>query len=571
MMPKTRQKRKPKSDEEKLLNKVRKLMPMHTVQVEILVSDQQHWRLTRVGEHLRVIRNTVLGHLLTNYRQMVRTKAHKRLSEDYRSLCEIIEKITDVKILKELTEKKKEFKEGFEQLRNRYNVTFEYARKKGETLRKEKFTLPDAVTVLSVCEMVWNSIEGLLYRKASKVHFYKKNELVTFQGKQSNRCIILKNKHDGYVASFDSMSFPLFFKDNDLYIQETLDNIAHYISNGVKLDSENCTRHNAGLSPIPTYRVCNNRIVRKEIRGKTRYYLQIVLEGNPVPRRKKDGSFRHSYGVGRISGDIGTQSLGVVGDTIAILKNFAERSTNTFAYERNIYLLQRYLDRSRRAANPQNYDESGCNKKGKMAWHLTNRYKGAALKIRELHCKAAESRKYAHNQDINYLRTLGDEFIIEIMNIKGLQKKSKEATINTKTGKFNRRKRFGKSIGKRSPGYFIQQAKYRFDSTGGVVKEVNTWTFKASQYDHVLDDATKKKLSMRWHVLPDGTRIQRDLYSAFLLYCSDQDLTKPDKELCDETFKQFLKLHDLCIDDILQNRRVIMNSGIKLTKSKLSA
>lgn len=62
MMPKTRQKRKPKSDEEKLLNKVRKLMPMHTVQVEILVSDQQHWRLTRVGEHLRVIRNTVLGH-----------------------------------------------------------------------------------------------------------------------------------------------------------------------------------------------------------------------------------------------------------------------------------------------------------------------------------------------------------------------------------------------------------------------------------------------------------------------------------------------------------------------------
>ncbi|HUS89478.1 MAG TPA: hypothetical protein VMW91_08955, partial [Desulfosporosinus sp.] len=78
---------------------------------------------------------------------------------------------------------------------------------------------------------------------------------------------------------------------------------------------------------------------------------------------------------------------------------------------------------------------------------------------------------------------------------------------------------------------------------------MNTWTFKASQYDHILDDVSKKTLSMRWHVLPDGTRIQRDLYSGFLLYCSDQELKKPDKNLCDETFKQFLVLHNQCIND----------------------
>jgi len=164
-----------------------------------------------------------------------------------------------------------------------------------------------------------------------------------------------------------------------------------------------------------------------------------------VPRRKKDGSFRHSYGIGRLAGDIGTQSLAVVGETVAILKNFAERSVNTFSYERKIYLLQRYLDRSRRRANPQNYDELGRNKKGKKTWILTKRYQKVALKLRELHRKAAESRKYAHNEDVNRLRAIGDEFIIETMNIKGLQKKAKEVTINAKTGKFNRRKRFGKS------------------------------------------------------------------------------------------------------------------------------
>ncbi|HUS89481.1 MAG TPA: hypothetical protein VMW91_08970 [Desulfosporosinus sp.] len=108
-MIKTRQKRKPKTDDEKLLKKVRKSMPMHTVQVEITVSDQQHWRLLRIGEHLRVIRNTVLGQLVNNYRQMIRTKAYKRLSENYRSLCERMGKADNVKTLQELTERKKIF------------------------------------------------------------------------------------------------------------------------------------------------------------------------------------------------------------------------------------------------------------------------------------------------------------------------------------------------------------------------------------------------------------------------------------------------------------------------------
>ncbi|GAA3330786.1 hypothetical protein GCM10020331_084720 [Ectobacillus funiculus] len=44
-----------------------------------------------------------------------------------------------------------------------------------------------------------------------------------------------------------------------------------------------------------------------------------------------------------------------------------------------------------------------------------------------------------------------------------------------KTGAFNRRKRFWKkSIGKRSPGYFIQQAKYRFYS--------NRWNSERDKY-----------------------------------------------------------------------------------------
>jgi len=154
------------------------------------------------------------------------------------------------------------------------------------------------------------------------------------------------------------------------------------------------------------------------------------------------------------------------------------------------------------------------------------------------------------------------------MSIKALQKKAKEVTVNEKTGKFNCRKRFGKSIGKRSPGYFIQQAKYRFKVTGGTVKEANTWTFKASQYDHILDDISKKQLSKRWHILPNGIKLQRDLYSAFLLFCSEHDLQKPNKQVCDRFFNGFLVLHNQCIEEIKNNRKVVLNSGISFNKGK---
>lgn len=551
---------------------MRKLMSAHVIEVELAVLDHQVWKMQRIGEHLRAIRNTVLGQLLKNHKQMVRTKEYKRTIKKYHSLCELIEKTKESAKLQKLKEEKEELNEKFETLRNRYNVTFDYARKYGEKLRVNKFTLPDAVTVWSVCEMAWDSMEGLLFRNAEKVYFYKRDDLVTFQGKQAERCIILKHKAEGneFTINFNEMQLPLIVKKDDLYIQETLANIAHYMKHGDELDRQNMVLYNLGLPLISTYRVRNNRIVRKIIRGKTRYFVQIVLEGKPVPRRKKDGSLRHTYGVGRLGGDVGTQSLGVVGNNNVILKNLAERSKNTFSHEHKIYLLQRYMDRSRRATNPKNYNKDGTIKKGKKAWVYSKRYKKARARIRELHRKAAESRKYAHNEEVNRLRSMGNELIIENMSIKGLQKKAKEVTINQKTGKFNRRKRFGKSIGRRSPSYFIQQAKYRFEASGGIVKEVNTWTFKASQYDHMLDNTSKKKLSKRWHELPDGTKIQRDLYSAFLLYCSGKDLQSPDKALCDDFFERFLELHNHCVEDIKTNRKVVMNSGIRFGEKSVT-
>ncbi|MBQ3421999.1 MAG: hypothetical protein IJH34_10085 [Romboutsia sp.] len=572
MTTKTRNK-KPKTDFENRLKWIRKnKTPRYVLEVELDYFENDLRKVLAISDELRIIRNTVVGQLYKNYKQMSRTKKYKSLiiiSNENKKKINSLNKQSksyeeDLEIL---TKESEDISKKFEKLRGEYNLTFEFARKMSEALNKNKFLKPDAVTTWSACEIAFKSIERIMYNDAKRPRFLSKGQYLPLQGKQAERCVIIKKdkKTDGWFIKTQGMKFNLKINPKDLFLLETLSNIENYINHSDEIDKKLVENYNLNKEIINTHRVCNNRIVIKEIRGKKRLFVQITIEGIPAPKRKKDGSFRHSLGKGTIGGDIGTQSLAVSTENVVILKNLAERSNkSTFELERKISNLQRALDRSKRIMNPNNYNEDGTIKKGRKEWVKSNRYKKIQLKYRELHRKASLSRKYAINEDVNYLRSLGDNFIIERMNIKGLQKKAKNITKNEK-GKFNRRKRYGKSIENRCPGYLISQSKNKFKVTGGTVNEVNTWTFKASQYDHKLDSCSKKSLSKRWHIFEDGTKVQRDIYSSFLLLCSNKEFNAPNKELCDKLFEQFLINHDKCINEIKQNRIKVLNSGIKIS------
>ena len=49
---------------------------------------------------------------------------------------------------------------------------------------------------------------------------------------------------------------------------------------------------------------------------------------------------------------------------------------------------------------------------------------------------------------------------------------------------------------------------------------------------------------LRWNQMPDGRRIQRDLYSAFLIQNSNSTLDGFDTQLCNTNYKHFVTLHD---------------------------
>ena len=150
------------------------------------------------------------------------------------------------------------------------------------------------------------------------------------------------------------------------------------------------------------------------------------------------------------------------------------------------------------------------------------------------------------------------------MDKTGLIEKT-NAVLNTRQ-KFlcvSRPRRFGKSIKNRCPGYFQLQIKNKFNNTNGVYIEVPN-DYKASQYDHTADNYIKKKLSDRMYKLFDGTLVQRDWYSSYLLYCIDYKTKNIDKEKCKSEFEEHYNKQKLLIEWIRNNNIKILNGGIKV-------
>ena len=187
--------------------------------------------------------------------------------------------------------------------------------------------------------------------------------------------------------------------------------------------------------------------------------------------------------------------------------------------------------------------------------------------LRELHRKSADSRQFAIREDANHLRSLGNVIITESGNAGKLQKKSKNVERQEQTSiitdkRGNRKevqKRFGRSVLHRCPGQFQAEIKRKF---GDGYHEV-PMMYRASQYDHELDEYIKKKLQQRFHKLPSGKKIQRDLYSGFLLYCANNSITCIDRDRCFKEFDSFFEKHQATIDFIIKNNINICNSGIK--------
>lgn len=519
--------------------------------------------ITGESEINRQLYNACLGELLKREKQMKRRRLYKKLMRKsfgiskQISLCEtkLAKDENNVelnKIKKQLQKEKEEVIKQIFDLQKEYGL-FEYSMHEYiKPMRKHFGNRVNANVVQKAATRAWNAFQKKLKGESKSVCFLPKGTFFSFEGKNNTTGWRFNNRKIVYKEH----EIPLIIKENDLYIEEALS----YVENEDVFTYIN----SSGKKAESTYKVKYVRIIQKHIRGKERYFAQLICQGYPPTKKDKKGNIKYPLGTGRVGGDIGTSTMAFAGEKDLSMFNLGEQIKQIDDVQRKIKLLQRALDRSRRAMNPQYFDEKGRIKKGKKEWKYSKRYLKTKNKLRELHRKLALYRKLSHQYMANRIKMYGNEFYVEKMNIRGLQKRAKETKVSEKTGKIQKKKRFGKSIAHRAPSLFISILKQKVTNNGGVFDEVNTATFKASQYDHKSNTYTKKPLKQRWNVFKDGTKVQRDLYAAFLLQNSNKNKKTPNKNLCKKTFDNFKKMHDVEITRLEKMSTLTLNSGIKL-------
>ena len=250
------------------------------------------------------------------------------------------------------------------------------------------------------------------------------------------------------------------------------------------------------------------QIIRKTIRGKKVYYLQIVCEGTPPAKVNR--------GQGVVGIDPGISTVAYAAPNKVALVDLVPR--NITQKEKLLKVFDRQIERSRRANNPTCFNEDGTIKKGCRFKRLSNRALRLVNRRKKAYRSLSEERKKLQGQLINQLVSTASVIKMEELNVKGLQKRAKDIRINPKTNRPFSKKRFGKSIFRAAPSAFREALKTRAAQLGIKIIMILPKDVKPSQYNHILQTFEKKPLSTRiFDLSPEWTGLQRDLYSAFLI------------------------------------------------------
>ena len=415
--------------------------------------------------------NSILGELLKRHKLMLSDIRYQNAIELYKQ-----------------DNSKSEAKTLFDKLKVEYKITKNELQKLAKDIKNKCYMKDhlDSVSIQKLSDRVFDTYTKWCIGKGGKPRFKSwKNGIRSMEGK-SNTCLSFKNN----VFSWNGIQSEIILQKNDKYgVQE------YALNSKVKY--------------------C--RIVRKIIKGKPKFYLQLILKG--LPKLKSNQIFNN----GQNGIDIGVSTIASVGSSKALLTPFCQELNDI---EKDIKNIQRKKARSLRLNNSDNYENDawvikdkrflkrkGKNIKGKTTWIKSNNYLKLENELKELQRLQASKRKYSHNLLANKVLENGNDIVIEKNNYKAWQ-----------------RGLYGKTIGKKAPSLFVQTLKRKALKSGGTFEEVNTWKTKFSQYCHVCDGYHKKPLSQRIHTCGENEIMQRDLYAALLLHYYDLENKKVNRQ-----------------------------------------
>ena len=440
------------------------------------------------------IYNLCLGHCIKQLNKLKRDKEYRKSVKALKTVKRKLEKKNlpqdEIKRLKDI---KVSCTNKIRELEKEYQFTENDIQKYAKVPREFIGKILNSAIVQNIASTAFDAVKKIQYKKAKKVKFKKKGE-ISLEG---------KNNKTGLIFDIRTMKLKLGKK----------------LSCNLKTIDErqrNCFKN----------RIKFCRVLKRYIRGRKRYFFQIVFEGIPVTD--------FQLGEGEVGLDIGTSTVAVSSDDEVKLLKLSETEQEA----RKIRILQRSLERKRRTANPDNYDENGKVKKKRNEWNLSKNYFKELNKLKEIYRKKRVKDNQHKNILVKFILSQGDTVKTEKNSINSWKNRSKKTVINKNNGKNISKKRFGKSVNNNAPGIFIRKMEEKLSYFGKELIKINPFKTKASQFNHISQEFKKCSIEVRFKELVQGIVVQRDLYSAFLIK-NVENLSEYNMEKINRQFEEF--------------------------------
>ena len=441
---------------------------------------QQHV-LEKRFEINRQIYNALLAKACRRYRQMIQTRAWRANQE---RLSEEADKEARKRLLKERDLLIQQYR-----LR-KYDICHD-----ATPFRQHFSEHTDSPVVQNLAAEVWQAVDALIRERGTAAREKAPGQLRSLSGKTNNSSI----KYREGVISWKGLLLPVGFKGNA------------YESQALKKELRFC------------------RIKRESIRGKERYFAELVLKGTPPVKSQPDVQIDGSSGRIKVPGTTvqkvgikaGFWKIAAVSEQEAILCDLPGKRCDLEYRKRK---LTEYMERSRRGANPENYLPDGRIREGSADWKASNRYRKVRSQYQELCRKQRALQREEQFLLARRIASMGDRFYIEEINFL----------------KLGKRKPNSAGMQQSSPAAFMKVLRQKLCQQEKEVLWIQPFTLKASGFNHHTGSYQKMPLKKSWRIV-DGQKVDKKLYSAFLLSNTAADQKGFDTESCREKFPLFLK------------------------------
>ena len=217
----------------------------------------------------RKIYNSLVTVTQKRYKEMVKTKIYRNIKEELKLIYQSKDKINlkrKTKLCKKLNEMYKQYK------LNEYSFHSDV-----KNMQKHFKDNIDSFTAQKIATNLWKSYDKLLFGNGNSIHYKRYDTFNSFEGKTNSTGIRFKN--DNLI--WNGLNIPVVIDYKNPYESQALENEIAYC-----------------------------KIVRKFVRNKYKFYLQIVFKGiAPVKINKQTGEIKHTLGTGDVGIDIGTQTI----------------------------------------------------------------------------------------------------------------------------------------------------------------------------------------------------------------------------------------------------------------------